>query len=71
MPSLGRPVFLAGHELAVRLVDGLDVVDDALLRRRLEGAELAGKLKDLIVHLEEWSGRFSMLEKTIQNNHLL
>ena len=53
MSSLGRFVFLAGHELAVRLVDGLDVIDDALLRRRLEGAELAGKLKDLIVHLKE------------------
>ena len=52
MSSLGRPVFLAGHELAVRLVDGLDVVDDALLRRRLEGAELTGKLEYLIVHLK-------------------
>ena len=61
MSSLGRPVFLSGHELAVRLVDCLHVVDDALLRRRLEGAELAGKLKDLIVHLEERRGRFSRL----------
>ena len=52
MSSLWRPVFLSSHELAVRLVDGLDVIDDALLRRRLEGAELTGKLEDLIVHLK-------------------
>ena len=52
MPSLGRPVFLAGHELAVRLVDGLDVVDDALLGGRLVGAKLADKVEDLLVHLD-------------------